>query len=95
MSVLFSVTFAFIFVTFIAAALVGHALLIEALLRPFFASPARRGPPHSDQPRTGDPLILSTAEISAEPDTPAAPSYSAIWFSRRAPSRLARHPPAG
>jgi|tagenome__1003787_1003787.scaffolds.fasta_scaffold20691848_2 hypothetical protein len=50
MSALFSVTFAFIFVTFITAALIGHALLIEALLRPFFASPARRGPPTATSP---------------------------------------------
>jgi hypothetical protein len=44
MSALFSMTFVFIFVAFIAAALIGHALLIEAILRPFFESPARRSP---------------------------------------------------
>jgi hypothetical protein len=34
---LFSFVFAAVFLTFIIAALIGHALLIEALVRPFFA----------------------------------------------------------
>ena len=36
MSDLFSVTFTAIFVVFGVAAIVGHALLAEALIRPFF-----------------------------------------------------------
>ena len=32
---LFSVVFAVLFLSFVVAAIVGHALLIEALLRPF------------------------------------------------------------
>ena len=36
MTELFSVTFTAIFVVFGVAALVGHALLAEALVRPFF-----------------------------------------------------------
>ena len=39
MSVLFSFAFTAIFVAFVLAAVVGHALLIGALLRPFFAKP--------------------------------------------------------
>ena len=45
MSALFSVTFSFIFLAFIAAALIGHVLLLEAVLRPFFAGPAQRRAP--------------------------------------------------
>ena len=37
MTALFSFTFTGIFVAFGVAAIVGHALLIEALVRPFFA----------------------------------------------------------
>ena len=36
MSGLFSIAFAGIFLTFIALAIVGHVLLVEALVRPFF-----------------------------------------------------------
>ena len=39
MSALFSFAFTGIFVAFVVAAIVGHALLIGALLRPFFAKP--------------------------------------------------------
>jgi hypothetical protein len=39
MSALFSIVFTGIFAAFIIAALVGHALLIGALLRPFFGRP--------------------------------------------------------
>jgi hypothetical protein len=37
MTTLFSLTFSAVFIAFVAAAIVGHALLIEALVRPFFA----------------------------------------------------------
>ena len=37
MSSLFSVVFTGIFVAFVLAAIVGHALLVGALLRPFFS----------------------------------------------------------
>jgi hypothetical protein len=37
MSTLFSITFTGIFVAFGFAAILGHILLIEALVRPFFA----------------------------------------------------------
>jgi hypothetical protein len=37
MSALFSFAFTGIFVAFVIAAIIGHALLIGALLRPFFA----------------------------------------------------------
>jgi len=36
MSTLFSFAFSAIFLTFIVAAFIGHVLLIEALVRPFF-----------------------------------------------------------
>ena len=36
MTTLFSLTFSAVFLAFAAAAIVGHALLIEALVRPFF-----------------------------------------------------------
>jgi hypothetical protein len=36
MTTLFSLTFSAVFLAFVVAALVGHALLIEALVRPFF-----------------------------------------------------------
>ena len=36
MSSLFSIAFTGIFLVFIIAAIVGHALLIQALVRPFF-----------------------------------------------------------
>jgi hypothetical protein len=42
MTELFSITFAAIFVIFGVAALVGHALLAEALVRPFFGKFAVR-----------------------------------------------------
>ena len=42
MTELFSITFAAIFVAFGVAALVGHALLAEALVRPFFGKLAVR-----------------------------------------------------
>jgi hypothetical protein len=45
MTELFSVTFTAIFVIFGVAALVGHVLLAEALVRPFFGRlPARKQP---------------------------------------------------
>ena len=47
MTELFSVTFTAIFVIFGVAALVGHALLVEALVRPFFGKL-----PVSKQPAT-------------------------------------------
>jgi hypothetical protein len=50
MSALFSATFSFIFVAFIVAALIGHALLIEAVLRPFFASLAKGRSPAPTSP---------------------------------------------
>ena len=37
MTTLFSLTFSAVFMAFVVAAIVGHALLIEALVRPFFA----------------------------------------------------------
>jgi hypothetical protein len=40
MSSLFSFAFMGIFAAFVLAAIVGHALLIGALLRPFFAKPS-------------------------------------------------------
>jgi hypothetical protein len=51
MFTLFSILFAAIFTAFVAAAIVGHIMLIDALLRPFFAklasvqrpAPARYG----------------------------------------------------
>lgn len=36
MSSLFSILFAGLFVSFVIAAIIGHALVIEALVRPFF-----------------------------------------------------------
>ena len=45
MTELFSVTFTGIFVLFGVAALVGHALLAEALVRPFFGKLAVRKQP--------------------------------------------------
>ena len=36
MTTLFSLSFGFVFFAFFVAAIVGHALLIEALVRPFF-----------------------------------------------------------
>ena len=42
MTELFSVTFTGIFVLFGVAVLVGHALLVEALVRPFFGKLAVR-----------------------------------------------------
>lgn len=36
MSMLFSYAFSGIFLAFVVAAIIGHALLIEALVRPFF-----------------------------------------------------------
>lgn len=36
MSMLFSYAFSAIFLAFIVAAIIGHVLLIDALLRPFF-----------------------------------------------------------
>jgi hypothetical protein len=39
MSALFSFAFNGIFVAFVIAAVIGHVLLIGALLRPFFAKP--------------------------------------------------------
>jgi len=45
MTELFSVTFTAIFVIFGVVAVVGHALLAEALVRPFFGKlPARKQP---------------------------------------------------
>jgi hypothetical protein len=45
MTELFSVVFVGIFVIFAVAALVGHVLLAEALVRPFFGRfPARKQP---------------------------------------------------
>ncbi len=40
MTTLFSFAFGGIFLAFIVAAIIGHALLIEALVRPFFATRA-------------------------------------------------------
>ncbi|MEA2877672.1 MAG: hypothetical protein QOF14_2868 [Hyphomicrobiales bacterium] len=40
MTTLFSLSFGAVFFAFVVAALVGHALLIEALVRPFFAKVA-------------------------------------------------------
>ncbi len=37
MTTLFSLTFSAVFLAFVVAAIVGHALLIEALVRPFFS----------------------------------------------------------
>ena len=37
MTTLFSLTFSAVFMAFVVAAIVGHALLIEALVRPFFS----------------------------------------------------------
>jgi hypothetical protein len=37
MTTLFSLTFSAIFLAFAVAAIIGHVLLIEALVRPFFA----------------------------------------------------------
>jgi len=37
MTTLFSLSFGAVFFAFFVAAIVGHALLIEALVRPFFA----------------------------------------------------------
>lgn len=37
MFTLFSIGFAIIFTAFVAAAIVGHVMLLDALLRPFFA----------------------------------------------------------
>jgi hypothetical protein len=37
MTTLFSLTFSAVFMAFVVAAIVGHVLLIEALVRPFFA----------------------------------------------------------
>ncbi len=54
MTELFSVTFTGIFVIFGIAALVGHALLAEALVRPFFGKPAL-----SKQPVTDGALLAS------------------------------------
>jgi hypothetical protein len=45
MSSLFSVAFTGIFLAFIIAAIVGHALLIQALVRPFFGRLAPAGRP--------------------------------------------------
>ena len=54
MTELFSVTFTAIFVVFGVAALVGHALLAEALVRPFFGKlPVRK------QPATSGALLAS------------------------------------
>ena len=36
MTTLFSLTFSAVFMAFVVAAIVGHALVIEALVRPFF-----------------------------------------------------------
>ena len=36
MTTLFSLSFGAVFVVFVVAAIVGHALVIEALVRPFF-----------------------------------------------------------
>ena len=48
MTELFSVSFTAIFVIFGVAALVGHALLAEALVRPFFGKlPVRKQPASS------------------------------------------------
>ena len=41
---LFSFVFTAVFLTFVIAAILGHALLIEALVRPFFARLAMRAP---------------------------------------------------
>ena len=53
MTELFSISFTAIFVVFGVAALVGHALLAEALVRPFFGKLALR-----QQPVTS-PLLAS------------------------------------
>jgi hypothetical protein len=45
MTELFSITFTAIFVAFGVAAIVGHALLAEALVRPFFGKLALRKQP--------------------------------------------------
>jgi hypothetical protein len=47
MSSLFSIAFTGIFLAFIVAAIVGHALVIQALVRPFFGklAPASRPAP--------------------------------------------------
>ena len=42
MTTLFSFVFSAVFLMFIVAALVGHALLIQALVRPFFGTAALR-----------------------------------------------------
>jgi hypothetical protein len=39
MSAVFSIAFTAIFVAFVIAAIIGHVLLIGALLRPFFVKP--------------------------------------------------------
>jgi hypothetical protein len=40
MTTLFSLSFSALFIAFIVAAIAGHVLLIEALVRPFFARAA-------------------------------------------------------
>lgn|GEM_PF-2852022 len=53
MTTLFSLTFGAVFFAFFVAVIVGHALLIEALVRPFFARLAVRQLP-------GSPALLAS-----------------------------------
>ena len=63
---LFSFVFTALFLAFVVAAIVGHALLIEALLRPFFGKvlvPHMSAP--SREPRADRPLIVRNPEKAA------------------------------
>ena len=77
MSDLFSVAFTAIFVVFGVAAIVGHALLAEALVRPFFGRLAVDEAASDEQRRPdGEPLILSNPEkaVSGCAEIPGAAS---------------------
>ena len=90
---LFSVVFTALFLSFVIAAIVGHALLIEAIARPFFGKSRTRARPRPEQePRADRPLIVRKPEKAVSARAEPHSAFPATLLQRS--SSETEHPTA-